>query len=453
MNGKRVSWSSSRFKPVFVSALIWGSLVLPRCATSQAHSAESIPSGFESANLWNGGIGGYQTYRIPGIVVTRRGTVLAYTSARRNLDFGDWSDVDIVMRRSTDGGRTWEPSRRLAGNGHGTTDNPVAIADRQTGTIHFLFQKNYSHCYYMRSDDDGRTFTEPVDITYAFNKFRPEYDWNVIAPGVGHAIQLRSGRLLVPVWMADGKVEDARVRPHRPSAVATVYSDDHGKTWNRGAIIVNSSDEIPNPSESMAVELVNGSIMMNIRNESTDHRRVVSISPNGISDWSTPEFDEQLFEPVCAASILRYSERPVDGANRILFSNPDSAAIPGAGTQGFNGRQNLTLQMSLDEGKTWPIHRVIDPGVTGYSDLAVGNDKTIYCIYEQRAIGGSATNNPHIAIARFRIEWLTNADGARIIRGAHDGLYFRFGACKTGSHTARCTWLSKEKMRFFPNIR
>jgi sialidase-1 len=96
---------------------------------------------FESTNLWNAGIDGYQTYRIPGIVVSKRGVIVAYTSARRTLDLGDWSNIDIVLRRSMDGGRTWDPSRRIAGDSHGTTDNPVAIVDRQTGALHFLFQK------------------------------------------------------------------------------------------------------------------------------------------------------------------------------------------------------------------------------------------------------------------------------------------------------------------------
>src|ERR1700729_3123863 len=260
--------------------------------TSIACLAAPAGDQFDSTNLWNAGIDGYQTYRIPGIVVSRRGVVIAYTSARRTLELGDWSNIDIVMRRSIDGGRTWESSRRIAGDSHGTTDNPVAIVDHQTGTIHFLFQKNYARCYYMASKDDGRTFSEPVDITAVFEKFRPEYNWNVIAPGVGHAIQLRGGRLLVPVWLANGASEGPIVRAHRPSAVATIYSDDHGKTWKRGEILSIDSPETPNPSESMAVQLADGTVMMNIRNESLSHRRLVSISPDGVSHWSKPRFDD-----------------------------------------------------------------------------------------------------------------------------------------------------------------
>lgn len=374
-----------------------------------ASAARTSHVSFESTNLWNAGIGGYETYRIPGIVVTTKGTILAYTSARRSLKLGDWSNIDIVLRRSTDGGRTWSPSRRIAGDSQGVTDNPVAIVDKQTGRIDFLFQRNYAHCYLMHSDDDGLTWSKPTDITYVFDKFRPEYDWNVIAPGVGHAIQLRSGRLLVPIWMAKGKPTGhvngagAEIYAHRPSAVATIYSDDHGKTWKRGAVIVVNSPEVPNPSESMTVQLANGDVMINIRNESTRHRRVVSISPNGISHWSTPRFDEALFEPVCAASILRYSLHP----DRILFLNPDSESLPGTGKHQFEARENLTLRMSYDEGKTWPVERVVDPGVAGYSDMAVNPDGTIDVLYESGSIRGSDTNNAHVIFARFDLSWLT----------------------------------------------
>ena len=238
-------------------------------------------------------------------MATPRGTIIAYTSARRNLDLGDWSNIDIVLRRSTDSGRTWEPSRRIAGDSNGTTDNPVAIVDHQTGVIHFLFQENYAHCFYLRSTDDGRSFSNPVDITYVLEQFRRDYDWHVIAPGPGHAIRLRNGRLLVPIWMSIGNQEAPNVRAHRPSAVATIYSDDHRRTWERGDIIDNSSDEIPNPDESSAVQLADGRLMMNTRNESPRHRRIISISPDGISHWSTPKFDEHLYEPVCEVGYVR----------------------------------------------------------------------------------------------------------------------------------------------------
>jgi len=390
------------FAPVLVALL---SVPAVAQQTEKLQGAED----FNSTILWTGGVGGYATYRIPGIVSTKRGVLLAYTSAR--MGTSDWADIDIVMRRSMDHGKTWTESRRIAGETQGTTDNPVAIPDYQTGAVHFLYQHNYERAYYMRSDDDGKTFTKPVDITDVFEQFRSEYDWHVIAPGVGHALQLKNGRLLVPLWMSTGTPTGPNSRAHRPSAVATIYSDDHGKSWKRGAIIVNNSEDIPNPSESMALQLADGRVLMSIRNESTKNRRVFSISADGATNWSKPEFDEGLFEPICAASIVRFTLSPADPDPRILFSNPDSEGLPVVNPKRANrSRQNLTIKMSTDSGKTWPVHRVLDPGVGGYSDLAVDGQKNIYVLYEEGAIKGSETNNTHTILAKFPIDWLMKGD-------------------------------------------
>ncbi len=393
-------------RPRLLFPLVAAFLLVFPPASAQTPSPVPHSQPPQRTTLWTGGIGGYQIYRIPGIVVTTHGTVLAYATGRRQLSRGDWSDADIVLRRSTDGGRTWSPSRRIAGNGHGTTDNPVAIVDHQTGAIHFLFQKNYARCYYMRSTDDGKTFSKPVDITYVFDKFRSQYDWHVIAPGVGHAIQLRSGRLLVPIWMSLGKRTGPHTRSHRPSAIATIYSDNHGRTWKPGQIILISNAEIPNPSESMAVQLADGRVMLNVRNESPRHRRVVLISPNGIDHWSKPRFDPQLFDPICAASIVRYSTHPPARFNRILFSNPDSEAFPGKPPHTFRARRNLTIRLSNNDGRTWPVKRVLRPGPSGYSDLAVGPHKTIYSIYEAGKSSKTNLSAARIVVARFKLAWL-----------------------------------------------
>ena len=155
----------------------------------------------------------------------------------------------------------------------------------------------------MRSDDDGETFTEPVEITPAFERFRPEYAWRVLATGPGHGIQLSGGRLLVPVWLSTGTGGHA----HRPSAVSVIYSDDHGKTWKRGDIVVAHPNPV-NPSETAAVELADGRVMLNIRHESEPHLRGVSVSRDGVTGWSPMRFDEALPEPVCFGSLVRLSQ-------------------------------------------------------------------------------------------------------------------------------------------------
>lgn len=352
----------------------------------------------QSTLLWQGGTGGYETYRIPGIVVTMDGTVLAYGVGRRYLKDGDWSDSDILMRRSVDGGKSWLPSQHIAGDGHGVTDNPVAISDREHGVVHLLYQHDYARVFYMRSTDDGASFTQPVDITAALEGLRAQFHWTVVALGPGHAIQLRSGRLLVPVWMAAGVATVNGQRKHAPSAITTLYSDDEGKTWQHGELIAADSPAMRNPNEMQLVQLNDGSVMANIRTGDKAQLRAVAISPDGISHWTKPSFDPHLYDPICEASIVRYDRR------HILFTNPDSQSLPGPAKSNHGLRRNLTLKMSDNEGKTWPVSRLLHEGSAGYSDVAVAPDKTIYVIYEGVLDAGGKANS--ITVLRFNMAWL-----------------------------------------------
>ena len=350
--------------------------------------------------VFEGETAGYQGYRIPALALTRQGTLLAFCAARKRL--ADWDDIDIALRRSTDGGRTWEPMRVLADRGSLTVDNPVPIVDRN-GAVHFLFQVNYAQLYYMRSDDDGRTFSAPVDITEAVHDFRRgrvhenvvgSYGWAVVAPGPGHGIQLRSGRLLSTIWMSPNYT-------HKPSAIATIYSDDGGRTWRSGAMPAMS---LVNPSEHAALELADGRVLLNIRNEGEQRRRGFAFSPDGISNWTAPELHTELFEPVCMASFIRLSSPP-QRKNRVLFANPVSGPRkPGSvkGNTVKSPRTDLTVRLSYDEGRTWPVSRLLQEGTTGYSDMAVGPDGTICILYED-----VPDRKRGLALARFTLDWLT----------------------------------------------
>ncbi len=363
-------------------------------------------------DLFEAGTGGYATYRIPGIVATSRGTLLAYCEARKSLE-GDWGTIDIMMRRSADGAKTWEKQRKIVNiegkvtqnavalkqnltrEGEITINNPVAIVDGQIDAVHFLYCVEYARCYYMRSDDDGRSFTKAVDITRTFEKFRGEYDWKVLATGPGHGIQLKNGRLLVPVWLSTGTGGHA----HRPSCVSVVYSDDNGRTWRRGQIVVADPNPV-NPSETVAVQLADGRVMLNIRHESKPRFRGVSISGDGATGWSKFVYHEQLPEPVCMASIVRLSERPRHKKNRILFANPHNPDD--------RRRKNVTVKLSYDEGETWPVARSVEPGISGYSDLAVGEDGLAYCFYERGSVDTSHYRPAQLTVGRFNLEWLTS---------------------------------------------
>lgn len=363
----------------------------------------------ESHNLWNAGIGGYATYRVPGIVTTKRGVLLAYCGGRKDLSKGDWSAADALMRRSTDGGKTWEPSKKIAGNGVDLTDNVVAIADNATGDVVFLYQRNYTKVFTITTRDDGRTFTAEREITDVFDAFKTDYPWNVATPGTGHGIQLKNGRLLASIWIANGKVNPDGTRVHAPAAVATIYSDDHGRTWKRGAMAAVETPNITSPNETVATQLANGNVMLNIRSGGQQHLRAVSISDDGISGWSKPQYVPTLFDPTCDAGILTVA-KTVHHPSAIYFTNPDSRDIPKNDKLRF--RQNLTIKMSTDDGLTWTHQQVLDPGVSAYSDLtSLGDD--LYVIYENGSLQGSESKPAHLTVARVSMAWVNSGDAPK----------------------------------------
>jgi sialidase-1 len=354
----------------------------------------------------------YRIYHIPGIVVTAKGTVLAWCEARkRPAGVSDWDDIRILLRRSTDEGKTWSTPQSIADvpglkrkNPFAlrmknvdptdvTYNNPVLIADRD-GTVHMLFCLEYERCFYQRSMDDGLHWSSPVEITDAFEGFKKHYDWKVLATGPNHSIQLKTGRLVVPVWLSTGEGGNA----HRPSVTATLYSDDRGRTWKASDIAVPCTKEWINPNETAAIELNDGRVMLNVRSESKAHRRLVVTGPDGATQWSTPKFDEALLEPVCMAGFVRYRHQ---NNNLILFSNPSHEDTRANGSR---ARKNVSVKVSRDDGITWPVNKLLEDGPSAYSDLAVTPSGTILCFY---GAGNKASfSGSGLRLARFNLEWL-----------------------------------------------
>ncbi len=365
----------------------------------------------------------YQIYHIPGIVVTAKGTVLAWCEARkRAAGVSDWDDIRILLRRSTDEGKTWSTPQSIA-NVEGpkaknpfalkmknvdpndvTYNNPVLIAGKD-GTVHMLFCLEYERCFYQRSEDDGLTWSKPAEITSTFDAFKKDYDWKVLATGPDHSIQLKTGRLVVPIWLSTGTGGNA----HRPSVTATIFSDDQGKSWKAGDIAVPCTEEWINPNETVAIELNDGSVMLNVRSESKAHRRLITVSKDGAANWSTPKFDDALLEPICMGGIVHYDH---NGQSLILFSNPHNLEkAKGNAEPGKNrDRKNVSVKISRDEGKTWPVNKSIEPGPSMYSDIAVTKSGTILCFYGRSGDGSALAYfaGGRLTLARFNLEWLTN---------------------------------------------
>ncbi|MFM1801337.1 MAG: Sialidase precursor [Planctomycetota bacterium] len=363
----------------------------------------------QRSEVFPAGMNGVSLYRIPGVVVTPTNRILAYCEARKNGS-ADWGEIEIHLRTSDDGGKTWSEPRRIAHQGsriegnprkasggekEQTVNNPVAIVDRESGQIHFLYCINYARCFYMKSVDDGDTWSAPVEITATFEPFRRHYPWKVIATGPGHGVKLKSGRLVVPIWLAYGGTGD-----HKPSASATIYSDDQGKTWKAGEIAVPDEGEYGDPNETMIAALDDGRVMLVTRSVSKPNRKLITYSENGASGWSKPVFHDQLPEPVCMASVVAYPKH----SGYVIFSNPDTVARDKGGMEqpgGRGRRQMLTVRLSRDYGKSWPVKRLLEAGPSAYSDLAILKDGSIICLFE-----GDKT----ITLARFPLEWLVSGN-------------------------------------------
>ncbi len=325
--------------------------------------------------LFVSGEEGSHTYRIPGLAVTTRGTVLAFCEARRKGG-GDSGDIDLVVKRSTDNGKTWSDQTLIWDDAGNTCGNPCALVDHETGTVWLLStwnrgddrehaiihgrSKDTRRVFVVSSADDGLTWSKPKEITSDVKK--SEWTWYATGPGSGIQIQhgTHKGRLVIPCDHIEAKTR------HYYSHV--IYSDDHGKTWKLGG-----STPRHQVNECEVVELTGGRLMLNMRNyDRSKKNRQVAVSDDGGVTWKDQRFDETLVDPICQAAIERYRWPDGEQKGLILFSNPASRG----------GRVNMTVRASYDDGRTWPHQRVFYEGPSAYSDLAVLPDGRIACLYE-----------------------------------------------------------------------
>lgn len=337
----------------------------------------------EQIEVWRAGEGGYHTYRIPALLRTRRGTLLAFCEGRRQSR-GDSGDIDLLLKRSVDGGRNWSASQVVADHGPDTIGNPCPVQERSTGVIWLPLTRNSGDktekqirasepgatrtVWITSSRDDGATWADAVEITTTAKR----EDWTWYATGPGVSIQLASGRLLVPCdHGVRGKPDDHFSH--------VIYSDDRGRTWNLGGVVGNRC------GESCVVELGDRSLLINMRSYHGKNRRAVSRSRDAGRTWSDVELDDALIEPICQGCLYRHGKF-------LLFSNPASTR-----------REKMTVRLSRDWGRTWASARVLHEGPSAYSCLTSLGRNTVGCLYER----GDAAPYEKITFARFPLNWLT----------------------------------------------
>jgi sialidase-1 len=360
-------------------------------------AADATAANAPLVDVFVGGQDGYPAYRIPAIVRSRSGVLLAFAEGRASLR--DHAENDIVLKRSVDDGRTWGPLQVVDEDGVNALNNPTAVLLRETGRVLLMYQ-HYPQGFDERkaepghdgpricrtlvsySDDDGASWSQPSDVTAQVK--RPTVATST-ATGPGIGIQLargrHAGRILMPFNQG----------PYGAWKVYAAISDDLGKTWRYGQTAPEGASGHAN--EVQFAELSDGSILLNARNQGGERLRKISISKDGGETWSPTVTDPVLVEPVCQASLLRYPGSGAPSQDVLLFSNPASRT----------SRTNGTIRLSRDEGKTWPVTRVLYPGSFAYSCLvALPNDRA-GCLFER-------DGTSKITFARVTLEWLGRSE-------------------------------------------
>jgi sialidase-1 len=345
---------------------------------------------------------GYKSIRIPSVVVTKQGVVLAFAEGR--AADSDQAGNDIILKPSRDEGRTWLPVELIADDGANSLNNPTAVVEQESGRVFLMYQRIPGHMkeqdeivepgyegtnvyrnFVTWSDDEGATWSKPSDITRTTKRSARA---TTIASGPGIGIQLtrgpHKGRLIIP--FNEG--------PYFQWNNFAVFSDDRGRNWKWGQDVPDAF--VPDQklgqrsqiNEVQMVELSDGAVRLNSRQFAGAKVRKTSVSRDGGETWSPIADVPALRDPSCNASILRYSFDDAAGRGRILYSGPDSAK-----------RNNGTIQLSLDDGATWPVKRVLWPGGFAYSVLTRLPDGTVGCLFEP-------DDAKRILFARFSLAWL-----------------------------------------------
>jgi len=317
----------------------------------------------KTIDLFISGMENVKEFRIPSLITTVKGTLLAVCDARVGRSGDVPNNIDQVLKRSDDNGKTWTGLTTVVNfpNMEGAAD-PSLVQDKETERV-FLFygycpgrnnvqkganrDRRYLSLHYVFSDDDGVTWSMPIVVEHGIKK----EGWHSLWPGPGRGLQLKNGNLLIPVTVYD----------HKIMASYFVYSDTQGATWK---ISNKVADGINEPT---IAELDDGALMMNSRNHTKKRALVTSL--DGGKTWGAPVYHSELIEPGCQGSFIQTIYK---GKELLVFSNPSSV----------KGRKNMSIKISLDKGKTWSIEKQVYQGPSAYSCLTVMANGEIGLLYE-----------------------------------------------------------------------
>ena len=345
------------------------------------------------------GTEGHKSYRIPAIISLPNGNLLAFAEGRVQ-GAGDFGDINIVVKRSADKGKTWSELQTVIDYNDLQAGNPAPVVDLTDpaypqGRIFLFYNTGNNHegeirkgmglreVWYKTSADGGLNWSEPVNITAQVHRpnqpqvnaaYNFTEDWRSYANTPGHALQFTTGTYKGRIFVAANHSAGDPQPDFQDYQAHGFYTDDHGQNFKLSATV-----NLPGSNESTATELSGNKLMMNSRNQKGDVRaRIVSVSSNGGATWDSTGFDHTLIDPVNQGSLLTVGKK--NGKNIIAFSNAADT----------RNRDNLTLRLSQDEGKTWYKNIIVDKSTaasqldfTAYSDLVYISKKEIGVLYER----------------------------------------------------------------------
>lgn len=365
--------------------------------------SDSVP---ERTLLFDMGDEGSRFYRIPALVTAADGSLVIIADKRWDKINDLPAHIDVISRRSEDNGKTWSKPVLIAG--HDTTvgfGDPAVVLDEKTGNLICIFSSgnglwhsnkdNLMRMNVSKSTDNGKTWSAPRDITsQIYGKECPDpvrAAWFGAFAASGRALQLKDGRIMFAIAARLTSDWGGRLSNY------ACYSDDGGETWS---VSENAAD--PNGDEAKLIELNNGDVLMSIRNRDKGTRKFCISKDRGVT-WGESFLHQDIREPACNGDIIRYSSVKEGAAkNRILHSIPFDPVI----------RQNVSVLVSYDEGKTWPVKRTISPGLSAYSSMTVLPDGTIGIVVEEGKWddGLPGEDGFKLWFMRFSLDWLEATD-------------------------------------------